>query len=293
MRLRPAEAVYRVRPVKRLGQHFLVDSSVRAMLIQHAQLSRQDTVLEIGPGMGFLTASLAERAGRVIGVEKDARLASILREKFQHNARVEILEGDVLRVKLPPFNKVVSTPPYYLSSRLLMLLLDASFDLAVLVLQKEFAERLAAKSGTENYGRLTVMVRHRADVQLYEIVSRHAFRPRPKVDSAIVGITKRAPRIPVTDESEFRELVRALFTQRRRRLTKALRHYLDATRPDDANDLIASLSLLEKRVFELETEEFEALSNQLYTALQSRLKSRFPSADPKALETVEDDPRNT
>jgi len=256
-----------VRPRKKLGQHFLIDRNVMGKLVEVADLGSTDTVLEIGPGTGSLTSIIEKQAGGVIAIEKDPALTNLLRRKFAESKNVQIIEGDILKTQLPKFDKVVSSPPYNISSKLVLLLLKKRFERLVLILQKEFAERLVAQSGSRDYGRLTVMVSHKAHTRLIDIVPRHAFHPPPKVDSAIVELTPKEPRIRVFDEQLFCDLVRELFTQRRRRLQKAILRLL--RRYGDKSDiLLAGLSIPEKRVYQTTVEEFETLANELYEGLK-------------------------
>ena len=256
-----------VRPRKKLGQHFLIDRNVMEKLVEVADLGPSDTVLEIGAGTGSLTSMIEKQAGRVVAIEKDPALTNLLRRKFAKSKNVQIIEGDILKTQLPKFDKVVSSPPYNISSKLVLLLLKKSFERLVLVLQKEFAERLVAQSGSRNYGRLTVMVSHKAHVRLIDIVPRHAFYPTPKVDSAIVKLTPKESRIRVFDEQLFYDLVRELFTQRRRRLQKLIVRLLRRY-GDKSSMLLRRLSIPEKRVYQTNVEEFETLANELYDALR-------------------------
>ena len=256
-----------VRPRKKLGQHFLIDRNVMEKLVELADLGPSDTVLEIGAGTGSLTSIIEKQAGRVVAVEKDPTLTNLLRRKFAKSKNVKIIEGDILKIQLPKFDKVVSSPPYNISSKLVFLLLKKSFERLVLVLQKEFVERLVAQSGSRNYGRLTVMVSHKAHVRLIDIVPRHAFYPTPKVDSAIVNLVPKESRIRVFDEQLFCDLVRELFTQRRRRLRKTILRVL-RTYGAKSNMLLPGLSIPEKRVYQTTVEEFETLANELYEGLK-------------------------
>ena len=256
-----------VRPRKKLGQHFLIDRNVMEKLVEVADLGPSDTVLEIGAGTGSLTSMIEKQAGRVVAIEKDPALTNLLRRKFAKSKNVQIIEGDILKIPLPKFDKVVSSPPYNISSKLVLLLLKKSFERLVLVLQKEFAERLVAESGSRNYGRLSVMVSHKAYVSLIDIVPRHAFYPTPKVDSAIVKLTPKESRIRVFDEQLFCDLVRELFTQRRRRLQKVIVRLLRRY-GDKRSMLLRRLSIPEKRVYQTNVEEFETLANELYDALR-------------------------
>lgn len=188
--------LYEVSPKKRLGQNFAVNSDMLKRLVSHASLTEDDIVLEVGPGFGFLTHFLSSKCKKVIAVEIDPQLVSFLRTQLRSLKNIELIEGDILKVSLPPFNKVVSAPPYSISSPLIFRLLEQQFDWAVLILQKEFAERLAASVGTKDYGRLTVNVYYRAEVELLDIVPRTMFYPPPDVDSMMVRLKPRAPPFP-------------------------------------------------------------------------------------------------
>ena len=170
-------------PKKRLGQNFTVNSDILQRLVSYASLTENDVVLEVGAGFGFLTQLLSKECEKVIAVEIDPRLVSFLRKHLHSLQNLELIEGDILKLSLPHFNKVVSTPPYSISSPLLFRLLENKFDFAVLILQKEFAERLAASVGTKEYGRLTVTIYYRTDVELLDVVPRTMFYPPPDVDS--------------------------------------------------------------------------------------------------------------
>jgi 16S rRNA (adenine1518-N6/adenine1519-N6)-dimethyltransferase len=251
------------RPIRRLGQNFLVDEAARELIVTAADLSKSDTVLEVGPGTGFLTEAIMTRAGKVIAVEKDPRLVSLLRQRYKGKRKLQIIEGDALEVKLPRFSKMVCTPPYYMSSRLVLLLVSKRFRRAVLSLQKEFAERLAAKPGTPEYGRITVMVQHKASVELAGVIGRGSFKPAPKVDSAVVVIKKKKPEIPVKNERLFQDLVRFLFTQRRKRAAKVLRSYVKALHERGGVTCETLPPLPDVRVFQLTVVDFEQLSNDI------------------------------
>ena len=174
------------------------------------------------------------------------------------------MEGDILKVSLPPFNKVVSAPPYSLSSPLIFRLLEQKFDLAVLILQKEFAERLAASVGTKDYGRLTVSIYYRAEVELLDDVPRTMFYPPPDVDSMMVRLKPRAPPFLVENEPLFFELVRTLFTQRNRKVRNGLISFLrkHEMAGKEAVQLADSTVYSGKRVRELAPEDFGILANE-------------------------------
>ena len=258
--------LYEVSPKKRLGQNFAVNSGMLRRLVSHASLTEDDVVLEVGPGFGFLTQFLSNNCKKVIAVEVDPQLVSFLRTQLHSLKNIELIEGDILKVSLPPFNKVVSAPPYSISSPLIFRLLEQEFDGAVLILQKEFAERLAASVGTKDYGRLTVNVYYRAEVELLDIVPRTMFHPTPDVDSMMVRLKPRAPPFIVDDEETFFELVRTLFTQRNKKVRNGLISFLDqhGLTGKEPVTLADSTIYSTKRVRELAPEDFGILANELF-----------------------------
>lgn len=201
-------------------------------MIEYAGLSGEDLVLEIGAGIGNLTLLLTKLAGRVIAVERDRRLAKILSGRLEGFPNIEVLCGDALRIELPEFTKVVANLPYGISSEITFRLLERRFQLAVLMYQREFAERLAAAPGSDAYGRLTVNVYYRASAELLEEVPPEAFFPRPKVTSSIVRLRPRKPPFEVRDKRVFFSVVRALFQHRRQRVRNALYHSFEEVFPD-------------------------------------------------------------
>jgi 16S rRNA (adenine1518-N6/adenine1519-N6)-dimethyltransferase len=260
------------RPPRRLGQNFLVDTRARDLIINSSDLQPLDVILEVGPGKGFLTEALLARAGKVIAIEKDPKLVIILRNRYGRNRKLRIIQGDVLKAKIPRFNKVVCTPPYYISSKLVLLLVSKRFRRAVLTLQKEFAERLAAKPGSPDYGRISVMVQHRSSVELAGTIRRDSFRPAPKVDSAVVVIRRKKPKVAVRNERTFCELVRFMFTQRRRKAKKVLRQYLERSHGKVDLTSRALSSRPDVRVFQLSVSDFEQLSNEISKTAHQRLE---------------------
>jgi 16S rRNA (adenine1518-N6/adenine1519-N6)-dimethyltransferase len=257
--------LYNFFPKKRLGQNFTVNSEVLEKLISYSSLTKDDVVLEIGPGLGFLTKLLANKCKKVVAVEIDPRIVQILRNQLRCLKNVDLLEGDFLKVSLPLFNKVVSTPPYSSSSSILFRLLERNFDCAVLILQKEFAERLAASTGTKDYGRLTVTIYYRADVELLDYVPRTEFLPQPDVDSMMVRLKPRDPPFYLKDEETFFDLVRILFTQRNKKVRNGLVSFLREHKitGKEALDLADSMIYSENRVRELAPEDFGILTNEL------------------------------
>jgi 16S rRNA (adenine1518-N6/adenine1519-N6)-dimethyltransferase len=199
-------------------QHFLIDKQVLERIIEYGQLYRSDTVLEIGAGYGNLTAKLAKKAGKVIAIEVDPELAPSIKKV----ENVEVIIGDALIEKFPHFNKVISNLPYSISSPVTFKLLQHGFELGILMYQHEFAKRLVASPGNKDYGRLSIAVQYLAQVDILEVVSRHAFSTPPEVDSAIVRVVPRPPPYKVRDVDFFMKFITAAFSQRRKKLRNAI-----------------------------------------------------------------------
>jgi 16S rRNA (adenine1518-N6/adenine1519-N6)-dimethyltransferase len=224
-------------------------------------------VLDIGAGMGFLTRFLANKCRTVIAVEFDARLINVLREQLAGVTNTEIIAGDVLKLRLPPFNKIVSVPPYHISSRLLLWLFCRKFDCATLVFQKEFADRLAAPIASDNYGWLTVVTYYYAEVELQEDVPKSMFYPPPKIDSIIVRLKlkKRRP-FTLINEAFFKQLLKSVFASRNRKVRNAVLSYLKASHSlteKDSIEVAEKMPFRDKRVRELSPEDFGVLANAI------------------------------
>jgi len=251
-------------PLKRLGQRFLVDTKARDEIINAASLTKEDTVLEIGPGLGFLTKQIATKSGKVMAIEKDRTLAAYLSRKFSSLRNLTVVEGDFLRVKLPAYDKIVSSPPYNISSKLIVRILEAHPKCAVLLLQEEFVKRLTAPSGSKEYGRISVMLQSQGIAEYVAPVERSSFQPRPRVDSAITRITFPSSSPPITNMELFTDLVRNLFSQRRRNLERVVKKYLFGILGDGQEEVLSSLEIPKKRVYELRPEEFVGLANEIH-----------------------------
>jgi 16S rRNA (adenine1518-N6/adenine1519-N6)-dimethyltransferase len=229
--------------------------------MREAELTRDDSVLEVGPGLGFLTSELASKAGKVFAIEKDRTLAEYLKNKFSNYPNVKIDQGDVLETKIPPQVKIVASPPYNISSKLTLHIISSEFKRATLLLQEEFVKRLTAHFGSREYGRLSVMLQAAAESHYIESVPRSAFYPHPRVDSAIVTLTPKSAPLQIDDRENFAELVRTLFTQRRRKLRGVLTRYLETKHHPLSKDVASHVGVIEKRVYELSPQEFADLSN--------------------------------
>lgn len=240
----------------------MVNPSIFKVMADYASLNQTDVVLDVGAGLGFLTRFLAVRCKTVLAVELDARLVMVLREQFKDSSNVKIIKGDVLRTEIPQFNKVVSIPPYHISSSLLLLLFNKRFDCAVLVFQKEFAERLVARIGSEDYGWLTVAAYYHVEVELLDKVSRWMFHPQPEVDSIVVRLRpKKPPPFTLKNEEFFRKLTQALFTHRNKKVKNAVLPLIKGMGVVNTEKTANLIPFRNKRVRELAPEDFGALAN--------------------------------
>lgn len=268
------------RPSKRLGQNFLLNQSIASDIVSSIHPSQSDTVLEPGPGHGTLTRLLQKEAGKVVAVEKDPVLVRELTETFRDYSNVVIIEGDILKTSpLPDFNKIVSTPPYYLSSKLALFLSKTKFDLAGIVFQKEFGERLLAEPGTREYGRLTVAVRRRLKIDKIREIPRTAFHPKPKVDSILLRMTPQ-PSFRQLDEPLFEEVVRGVYNQRRRLVRGALLHFLTKKLGrENARKIMSEIAVPDARVHQLSIAQLEDLTEQLAPRLGGNTASEMHDND--------------
>ena len=223
-------ARYAIHPRKRLGQSFLEDRNIIRRIVALAEPAGDETVVEIGAGLGFMTEELAKRAGRVIAIEIDQRLVGVLRERFAGQDRVEVLQTDVLKYDFSSACpggqiKVVGNIPYHISSPILFRLLDfrRSISLMILMFQKELADRITAPPGTKDYGIPSVLVARYTRATCELTVPPNCFYPVPDVVSSVLRITVRQePNL--LDEALFVKIVRAAFAQRRKTLWNNLRH---------------------------------------------------------------------
>lgn len=245
---------YDVRPKQKFGQNYVVDEKMIECILNAADLNRDDTVLEIGAGIGTLTLRISSRVKKVIAIERDKRSIKALSEVLAGRENVEIVEGDVLKMPLPKVDKVVSNLPFSISTPITFKLLsEGDFKSAILTYQKEVADRLLAKPGSRDYSRLSVAVSLLAEVERIRDFPPESFYPRPKVFSTVVRMRKKNANI---DFEGLDRLLKALFSQRRKKLRNALKILdVDLSKVD--------VNLLERRVFEIKPEEFLHLKSIL------------------------------
>ena len=245
-----------IRPKKSKGQNFLIDDRVAVRHVGFAEISENDRVLEVGPGFGILTEKLAAVCNNVTAIEIDEALAdhidSILGEQ------ITLIRGDAVKIPFPEFDRFVSNLPYSISTPIIFKLLSCDFKKAVVMVQKEFAERMTASRGGTDYSRLTVNVYYRAECRILENVPSSRFDPRPKVDSALVEIVPRPPPFAVKDERTFFAVTDAGFMHRRKKIRSALRAE-GMTFPDGAD-----IPFLDDRMETLSPEDIGKLSDAVF-----------------------------
>jgi 16S rRNA (adenine1518-N6/adenine1519-N6)-dimethyltransferase len=257
--------------IKARDQYILSSRTVLRKIIDSSELSESDVVLEVGCGTGNLTAELLKNAGKVIGIEKDGRLVGLLRGKFSReieDGKLELIEGDALRVEFPEFDKFVSNIPYSISSPLTFRVLRSGFQLAVVMYQKEFAERMIARPGTKKYGRLTVALKPLCRVEIVDFVSRWAFKPVPKVDSAITKLIPE-PEIRVKNFEIFDDLLKVSFSMRRKKFEKAIKRWLmERDIKVEISEIVPHSYILNKRADQIEPEHYAEIANRVYDLMR-------------------------
>ena len=267
------------RPLKSLGQNFLVDGNVIDKIIHAADIRADQAVLEIGPGRGALTAHLAERAGRLVLIEFDHALAAFHRDQQRDNRNVTVIDGDVLKVDLeallseiPEKWNVVANLPYNISTEVLFRLYAVHGRLArmTLMLQKEVGDRLVAPPGCSAYGVTTVLLGLWFDISRAFVVHPGSFHPSPKVDSAVLNFIPRTEaRADVGNEDLFRSVVKSAFSMRRKTLANCLKS-AEFAKVIDCGALLESCAIDGRRRGEtLSLEEFAALSRRVTEALRA------------------------
>ena len=258
------------RPLKSLGQNFLVDQNIIEKIIHSANIQPDDAVLEIGPGRGALTGHLAQRAGRLVLIEFDHALAAYHRDCHKDNERVTVIDADVLKVDLAAILSetdhkwnVVANLPYNISTEVLFRLLEVHDRLSrmTLMLQKEVGDRLASPPDCSQYGVTTVLLGLWFDIRRNFIVPPGCFHPSPKVDSAILNFTPLLnPRADVGDDNIFKYVVKAAFSMRRKTLANCLKS-AECIKGVDPELLLNSCNIDGRRRGEtLTLEEFARLS---------------------------------
>lgn len=261
---------------KSLGQNFIIDTNILTNILKAAGVTEDVGVIEIGPGIGALTEQIAKQAERVVAFELDQRLGPILEDTLKPYPNVNIIFQDVLKADLNEVMnehfqqteqvKVVANLPYYVTTPILMRLLMAnvSIDSITVMIQKEVADRMAAKPNTKSYGSLSIAVQYYTEAHVALHVPKTVFMPQPNVDSAVLHLQLREkPLVEVADESFFFDLVQASFAQRRKTLRNNLaRHFKDKFTKESLEEKLNSMDIDGRRRAEsLTIEEFARLAN--------------------------------
>lgn len=262
---------------KSLGQNFLSDIHIIEDIVDGSDIEPEDLVIEIGPGMGVLTAAAAERAGKVIAVEIDKKLIPILKETLAEYDNVEIINADIMKTDLTEIVeanrpadggkvRVIGNLPYYITTPIIMKLLEESVpaDSITIMMQKEVADRIKARPGGKDYGALTVAVGFYCTITHVADAPKEVFVPRPKVDSTVIrlDLRKECP-VDLIDQKIFFETVKGGFGQRRKTLLNSLTGVRGLPKPEIADALDAAGIDPKRRAETLSLDEFAAVANEI------------------------------
>ncbi|MBO8441133.1 MAG: 16S rRNA (adenine(1518)-N(6)/adenine(1519)-N(6))-dimethyltransferase RsmA [Firmicutes bacterium] len=226
---------YGLNPKKKFGQNFLINEDILDNIVDISGVSSEDDVIEIGPGIGALTAKLAKRAHKVLAVEIDHELISVLSQTLANYTNISILESDILKVDFDEVIKrfglnidhikIVANLPYYITTPILLFLLkqkEVHFESITVMVQKEVAERMTSAPGNKDYGSLTLLIQYYMNAELVLKVDKTYFMPQPKVDSAVVNLTKKSNFVRFNNERSLFKVIRECFNHRRKNLLNNL-----------------------------------------------------------------------
>lgn len=276
---------FNLRPTKSLGQNYLIDNNILMGIVEASELTREDLVLEIGPGLGSLTTELAESAGMVVAVEIDKRLIPVLNHNLKEFSNIKIINGDIMKFnvveelsKIVTANggdfstaslKIVANLPYYITTPVVMKFLESSIDAKTMVfmVQKEVADRMVAKPGTKDYGALSVAVQYYSKASVIIEVPPQSFIPQPDVYSSVVKLEiYKTPPVDLHDQELFFRVVKAAFGQRRKTLVNAMNNagYFNINK-EELKEIIISKGIDENQRGEtLSIVQFAQISNSIF-----------------------------
>lgn len=259
---------------KSLGQNFLIDGNIVRKIVENGNITSEDYVIEIGPGMGTLTEELALKAKKVLAIEIDNTLIPILEETIGKYNNVEIIHGDILKIDLQKIIeerldggsvKVVANLPYYVTTPIIAKLIEDNLNLEsiIVMVQKEVAERMAAGSGGKEYGSLSVFVNFYSKPEIVLKVPKTVFMPQPKIDSAVIKLTINKE-LPEVDKEKFFKIVKAAFSKRRKTILNSLSTYGFNIEKGTIKEVLESLDIsLDSRAENLSVEDFIKISKTL------------------------------
>lgn len=266
---------YNITANKNYGQNFLIDENIVSGIVEKAEVSKKDLIIEIGPGLGTLTSFLLEKAGKVICIELDTHMLKILNDRFSLYNNFELINDDVLKVNLQELIsknsefenvKVVANLPYYITTPIIMKLLEEKLNLKsiTVMVQKEVAERLAEHPGGKNTGSITYSIHYYTNPKIVLEVPKESFIPSPKVDSSVIKLdVLKEPKIKVLDEEVFFKVVKCAFMQKRKTLINSLSNSGISTK-ETLETILNELGLdCKVRAEQLTLEQFGLLSNNL------------------------------
>lgn len=269
---------YNITANKNYGQNFLIDEYTVSSIVEKANVSKDDLIIEIGPGLGTLTSILLEKAGKVVCVELDPKMIEIIKDRFSLYDNFEFIHDDILKVDLKKlisensnFNnvKVVANLPYYITTPIIMKLLEEKLNLTsiTVMVQKEVAERLAETPGGKDTGAITYSINYYTNPQIILNVSKDCFIPSPKVDSAVIQLeVLNTPKIKVSDENLFFKIIKLAFLQKRKTLINSLSNS-GLQSKDFLEKMLNDLSINSKvRAEQLSLEDFGKITDYIKNA---------------------------
>ena len=276
---------YGIHANKSLGQNFLINNEVVSTIIESANISNKDLVIEIGPGLGTLTSRLLEKAGKVICVELDDRMISILEDRFKLYNNFELIHNDVLKVDLNKIieenlensnlktAKIVANLPYYITTPIIMKLLEEKLNIETItvMIQKEVADRLVALPGTKNAGAITYSVYYYADAIKIIDVEKNSFIPEPNVTSTVIQLKiKKESLLQVGNEELMFKIIKQAFMQRRKTLVNALSNLAIFNNKEEIIQLLKELNINEKvRGEALTIEQYAKITNRILKKIEN------------------------
>ena len=270
---------YHITANKNLGQNFLIDDEAVTGIIDAAKVSKEDLIIEIGPGLGTLTKELLEKAGKVICIELDKRMMEILEDRFSMYTNFKVINEDVLKVNLKDLiqqekiktAKIVANLPYYITTPIIMKLLEDRLDIETItvMIQKEVADRLVTEPGTGDTGAITYAIHYYTEPKRVLEVPNTAFIPAPKVNSSVIQLEiLKTPSVKVENEEELFKLIKIAFMQKRKTLINALANSKKYGNKEQIEKVLRKLKIdLQIRPEKLTLEQFAELSNLIETKI--------------------------
>lgn len=268
---------YGITANKSLGQNFLIDDEIVDTIVRSADITQQDLIIEIGPGLGTLTSRLLDNAGKVIAIELDDRMIRILKERFSLYSNFELINDDVLKVNLHELIsknkekckrvKIVANLPYYITTPIIMKLLEEKLEIEsiTVMVQKEVADRITAVPGEKDSGAITYSVYYYAKAEQICFVSRESFIPVPEVHSEVIALNiRKNPPVEIKNEELFFKVIKSSFMQRRKTLLNGLLNGGIIKNKEEGKQLLEKLRLPENiRGENLSIEQFARIANEL------------------------------